>query len=434
MVNKSGADKRHAQVSVRRPLRLEDGVCLVWSSMSMIADSLVLVFTRGVSLSDWERSGLLSREWALYERVVRRYRRVVLVTWGKAEDRAVLVRMLGATPTVRAELVCDDGVGPTGSAYESSIPARVAGVIGADASVLVKTNQMPAGETAVAVRDALRAAGKRVGLIARGGYLWSRFAAYEHGPESASAQSAGRCERTLCRAADLVVGTTQEMVDDLCWRYEIEPSRTVVVPNYVTMESTVRGSAEREAGVVLYAGQLVRRKRVDVLIEAMALLPEDRRATSRLEVIGEGPERAALETLASERGVVTSFTKRLPHAELAERMARCAVYAQASELEGHPKTVIEAMASGAPVVVADSPGLGEVVQNGVTGVRVPGADAEGFATAIGGLLADDDWRDLMGSAAARWSRANFGLDKIESLEIGAHQRAMGAAQAATKAA
>ncbi len=402
--------------------------------MQMIADSLVLVFTRGVSLSDWERSGLLSREWALYERVGRRYRRVVLVTWGGPEDRAVLPRMLGATPTVRAELVCDDGSGPTGPAYEASIPARVARVVGADAAVLVKTNQMPAGETAVTIRDALRSGGRRVGLLARGGYLWSRFTAYEHGPDSGAAQEAGRCERTLCRAADLVMGTTQEMVDDLCWRYEIEPSKTVVVPNYVTMEGEVRSSAEREAGLVLYAGQLVRRKRVDVLIGAMALLPEDRRAASRLEIIGEGPELAALEALAKERGVAATFTNRMPHGELAERMSRCAVYAQASELEGHPKTVIEAMASGAPVVVSDSPGLGEVVQNGVTGVRVQGADPEGFATAIAGLLADDDWRDLMGSAAARWSRGTFALDKIASLETGAHQRAMSSASAATRAA
>ena len=71
--------------------------------------------------------------------------------------------------------------------------------------------------------------------------------------------------------------------------------------------------------------------------------------------------------------------------------------AQASALEGHPKTVIEAMALGAAVVVADAPGLGEVVTHGVTGLRVE-AQPGPIADAIGFLL-DEPWREQMGHGA-----------------------------------
>jgi hypothetical protein len=59
------------------------------STGAPIADALVLSFTRGVSLSDWRRLGLLGREWALYERLAPLYGVIVFVTGGGAEDRAI---------------------------------------------------------------------------------------------------------------------------------------------------------------------------------------------------------------------------------------------------------------------------------------------------------------------------------------------------------
>ena len=260
-------------------------------------------------------------------------------------------------------------------------------------------------------------------LIARGGYLWTRFVAHDEGPHSQAAHDSAARERFLCQAADMVVGTTPDMVEDLSWRYGLDPLHTAVIPNYVLVDEMPRGAAGRTPGLLLYAGQLVARKRVDVLVQALALITPEVREAIRFEIIGDGPERAALERLAASLKVPVVFRSRVPHHDLLARMRECELYIQASELEGHPKTVLEAMASGAAVVVADAPGLGDAVTHGVTGLRVT-PDARSFAHAIEELLNDQEWRDMMGSAAAQATRSSLGLDTILPMEVAVHRRAL----------
>lgn len=378
-------------------------------------DVLVLVFTRGVSLVEWRETGLLEREWALYDRLRASYARIVVVTHGGREDRAI---GLGDGVEVVAN---EEGLGE--DAYAASVVERVGGLIPAGVSVVVKTNQMNGGVLAVRVARALRAQGRRVGLVARGGYLWSRFAARERGADSAEAMRAEREERALCEEADVVVGTSREMLDDLAWRYRLEASRLALIPNYVLDDAPQEASAERERSSVLYAGRLSATKRVDLLIEACALLGGVVDPPITLRIVGEGPEEGRLKARAEELGVEAVFEPRLPHRAVLERMSRCAIYAQASAFEGHPKTVIEAMACGAPVVVCDTPGLGEVVLHAVNGLRSP-SSAEALARMLEGLLGDPEWRESLGTRAAAEARETYGLTKIVGLELEAHSAAL----------
>lgn len=383
-----------------------------------IADTLVLTLTRGMSLAEWDRLGLLPREWALYTRLRGEYERFVVVSYGGVEDEA-LARALDPCPAVicnRARL--------SESEYAAKLPELVASACAG--SVVVKTNQMEGGEAAIRITRELRARGHRTGLVARGGYLRSRFLAYSSGTDAPETQGASAEEAELCRAADVIVGTSRAMVGDLAWRLGLSRERFVLIPNYVTTDRDPVFGADRRSDEVLYAGQLVRRKRVDLLIESMAELPEPIRSDSRLSIIGEGPERDALEALARERGVKAVFEARVPHHELLDRMSRCAVYAQTSELEGHPKAVLEAMATGAAVVVADSPGLGSVIDHGLTGLKHP-LLSEAFARSFEMLLGDEELRTSLGLGASRVVRERYGLDTLIELERSAHRRAIGLA-------
>lgn len=390
--------------------------------MPSIADSLVLVLTEGMSLGAWQESGLLTREWALYAELLKRYRRLVVVSYAGASDQALLDSLVSDGDRSRVVLVCND-MGLPIEPYKASVPGRVRIACQAMSSVVVKTNQMQGGDLAVPIVQALREAGLQVGLIARGGYLWSRFVAYEHGPESLRARECARREETLCRHADMVVGTTDEMVQDLSWRYGLDPLQTAMIPNYVLTDRPASESCERERGLLLYAGQLVARKRVDVLIRALAQMSPELRSRLRLEIYGSGPDERRLKLLAQELAAPVHFRPRILHDELLARMGACLIYLQASELEGHPKTVIEAMAAGAPVVVADAPGLGSVVQHGVTGLRCS-PEPDQFRHAIEELLSDEDWRDALGSAASASVRAMYGLPKILTQEVAAHRKAL----------
>ncbi len=392
-----------------------------------IADALILVFTLNLSLGEWERSGMLGREWALYRALLPRYRRMLLVTYGGAEEAEVLSRLLTPEEAGRVRLVCNTS-GQPNRGYVPSIPAAVGAAVAGCGTVVIKTNQMHGGDVAVGIAEHLRARGVRAGLVARGGYHWSRFVAHEQGAGSAAAKDAAAREAVLCTNADLVVGTTAEMVGALAVQHGLAADRMRTIPNYVVCDRRVSLAAERDSATVLYAGQLIARKRVDLLIQAFAEWVRGGHApeSARLDVVGEGVEKANLQALAEGLGVPARFTPRVGHDELAGRMRTCTVYAQASELEGHPKTVIEAMAAGAPVLVTDAPGL-EFVAHEKTGLRVAADNAglvSALASALAGLMASPQERDRLGSAGAAAARAAFGLDIITTLEVEAHRRAL----------
>jgi glycosyltransferase involved in cell wall biosynthesis len=386
-----------------------------------LADTLVLVFSQGASLRGWEQSGRLGREWAMIRGLLECYAQVVFVTYGDADEEMVLRRTATEDEAARIAVIANSrglAAGPYSNEIVRGVVAECAGP-----SVVVRTSQMAGGEVAVRLTHALRAVGKTVGLVARGGSLWTRFVAHEHGPHSREAVESAVRERVLCCEADVVVGTTAEMVQDLAWRYGLDPARTAVIPNYVVSDGALGEPQDREKGLLLYAGKLTARKRVGLLIEALALLPETTRAGVKLEIVGEGPQQAELEQLAARLGTPVVFRRGLTYDQLRERMSRCELFLHASELEGHPKLVLEAMACGAAAVVTDAPGLAEVVEHGLTGLRLA-PEARTMALAIGELLADPEWRGSIGTAAARAARGTYALPAVLKKEAAAHALAL----------
>lgn len=371
-----------------------------------IADALVLCLTRGMSLSAWRDSGVLDREWALYRRLSKRYGRVVVCTWG---DDAAAAKGLG----VEAVRVSDED--PSGSA------SRVAAVVkGANAATaVVKTNQFEGGSMALAVTEALRGAGVRAALVARGGYPWSRFQAWKFGPDSAQARGAAAEERALCADADIVIGTTATMIDDLAWRYEMPGSKTRVVPNYVLADAFERERSGSAQPFVLAAGRLEPQKRFDTLIRAFAAA----RSRGVLRVYGQGPLDGKLRRLAASLGVRLELPGRVGHADLLRAMRSCDLFVQCSAFEGHPKTLLEAMASGACVLVTDTTGLGGCVEHLRTGFKV-GDDEAALGEAMGLLLSDTVLRDRLGTAARAGAKARFDLGVVEALEASIHAEAV----------
>lgn len=394
-----------------------------------IANSLVLVMSAGVSLRDWDLSGSLEREAALYRMLSPRFGRLVIVSEGDARDAPLAPRLVASRAAV--DLICNDRA-QSRAAFIASLPERVherlRGPAPADRppTAVVKTNQFDAGDAALHLTAGLRSRGVRVGLVARGGYPWSRFVAREAGPDSPRAAEAAAAEAELCRAADVVVGSTRAMLDDLAWRYGLAETRLALVPNYVCDEARPDPCSAREPGTILLAGRLVAQKRIDLLIDAAALLRERRRLPDspppRLTIVGEGELESALREHARARAVDAEFLPRLPHAELLARMRRCAVYAQTSAYEGHPKTVLEAMACAAPVAVTDAPGLGNVVEHGTTGL-VCRAEPEAVARALARLLGDTDLAAALGREAAAGA-APLRLERVAPLEAAAHARAI----------
>jgi L-malate glycosyltransferase len=146
---------------------------------------------------------------------------------------------------------------------------------------------------------------------------------------------------------------------------------------------------------------------IDTLIQGFARLRQQLQASHpdvaqklRLLLVGDGPQRAALETLVQQLGLasVVTFAGFIPHPQVPEALNQLDIYVASSRLdsESFGVAVIEASACGVPVVVTDVGGLPEVVVDGVTGRIVRREDPTALANALEGLVLDPALRQRMG--------------------------------------
>ncbi len=381
-----------------------------------LADCLLLVLPETLPLSEWRRADVLAREWEIFRRLRDWYPRIVVATPGGEEDAAALATVdRGAVSFI---------YGATRGAHPTSAAIRAA--VGDAKTVVVRTTQVCGCDVAVPITHMLRNDGRQVTFIARSGFLWSKFASFVDGPHSACAREVAQREGDLCRAADSIFGVTQRMLDDLAWKHGLNPSRCAVVPNYVLADHPAMKSVERDPLSLLTTGPLVKRRRIDTLIEAVSQLAD---TGATLTILGEGPEENALRAIAERTAAPVVFAKPTTYADRLHRMSSCAVFLYISSLEGHPKAMLEAMACGAALIVSDSQGVGSVVHHGVTGLRIsPEPDA--LAHAMRDMLNDKEWRDVLGASASRMTLTRYGVATVLEDEIAAHQRALAIAAAA----
>jgi glycosyltransferase involved in cell wall biosynthesis len=157
---------------------------------------------------------------------------------------------------------------------------------------------------------------------------------------------------------------------------------------------------------VLYVGRLSREKSLDALIDGFALAA-DAVPEARLVIVGDGPYAASLveraETASRGQPRVLFLGQRTGD-ELATLMASSDLFVSPSETETFGNTVVEAQASGLPVVVADRGAARENMIDEVTGLVVDARRPGALAGAIEGLLVDRPRRQVMGAAAASFAQ------------------------------
>lgn len=163
---------------------------------------------------------------------------------------------------------------------------------------------------------------------------------------------------------------------------------------------------------VLTVCRLVDKKGVDTAIRAMACLERP----ARLTIAGDGPERARLEALIEELGckervrllgaVDNETVRRLMQEESHVFVLPCRTD-RAGDRDGLPVVLIEAMASGLPVVSGDLPAIRELVEHDVNGILVPPDDPQSLAAALTRL--DSKRREALGRAARATVEREFSL-------------------------
>lgn len=195
--------------------------------------------------------------------------------------------------------------------------------------------------------------------------------------------------------ADAVVAVSDAVAQDLARVGRIRRERIHVIHNPIVMPGLARLASVTpqhpwfegiEVPLVSAAGRLAREKDFPTLLRALRLVVRARPA--RLAILGEGPQRAAMEALIRDLGI-TGLVEMPGHVDNPYSwMARSSVFVLSSAWEGLPTVLIEAMACGTPVVSTDCPGgVREILFDGKLGTLVPVGDETSMAQAILDVLA-----------------------------------------------
>jgi glycosyltransferase involved in cell wall biosynthesis len=171
---------------------------------------------------------------------------------------------------------------------------------------------------------------------------------------------------------------------------------------------------------VLGVGRLVPKKGFDVFVEACGILAR-RGVPIRATIVGEAGEHAADVDLQIARLGLTEQVRRLPamrQAALYDEYQRASVFCLPCRIldngdrDGIPNVLLEAMATGLPVVTTNVSGIPELVVDGVTGLLVPPDDPEGTAAALCRLFSDRDLAARLGRAGQAVVRERFDGDRL----------------------
>jgi phosphatidyl-myo-inositol dimannoside synthase len=181
-----------------------------------------------------------------------------------------------------------------------------------------------------------------------------------------------------------------------------------------TIAALRRKYALDDAPVLLSVARLVPMKGHDVAIQSLPKIRE-RVPSLRYLIVGDGPHREALQSLARRLGVLDTvvFAGRVPARELPAHYALATLFVQLSRatgrydgLEGFGLTFLEAASHGLPSIAGRSGGAPEAVEDGQSGILVPPEDIASFVAVATRLLRDPRERARMSDAARRWAAAH----------------------------
>lgn len=212
------------------------------------------------------------------------------------------------------------------------------------------------------------------------------------------------CNRTICNASVL----KRIMVEI----YGVNPGRIAVVPNGVDSSFVLSDPREESTDpLILFVGRLVTEKDPLTLLRAFQIVLT-RFPSARLRMIGDGPLRGRIETFLRERRLQHRVSLHRGTVDIRPDMAKAWVLAVSSVQEASPNVILEAMASGLPVVAPRVGGIPEMVLHERTGLLFEPSKPESLACFLTILLRNEPLRRSMSAAARKRVMDCFTLEQM----------------------
>lgn len=223
--------------------------------------------------------------------------------------------------------------------------------------------------------------------------------------------------------------------------YALVPEREPIgAPERESCDAVARGEADRpdraaarlrfgmkeHEFAVFWVGRLDPVKRVDLLVRVAEIMNA---APTRFVLVGDGPERAAIERLLSLSSAQGRVTLAGWQDDLSAAWAAADAFVLPSRTEGMPNALLEAMGAGLAAVASDIPSIRELQGEPPRLLLATPGDAKSFADALEFLRANPAARGELGSRAAAWVRETFSDDAVVDATLAAYRRVLNAAPA-----
>jgi len=233
----------------------------------------------------------------------------------------------------------------------------------------------------------------------------------------------------FCENTDLVISPSRGM-EKVLRQYGVT-SHIEVVPNGADLQpflsaaplSREKFGFDADDILIVYMGRIAPEKNLELLLGAFAGVS---RAVPRTKLLvvggGQKEHEEGIKEFANELEIMdrVKFTGTVPYAKLPSYLAMCDIFATASVTEVHPFSVIEGMAAGLPIVGIDSPGIGDSIADGETGL-LSVDDLASFTAKLTALCLNKDLQKKMGAAAQEASH-QFSIENTTKIMLSHYTR------------
>jgi len=323
--------------------------------------TLALFFTAGVSLKLWYEIGMIDREVAIYNELSKYFKQIYFFTYG-GEDLKFKNYLANNITVVPKRYIANNLL------YSFMLPIIHYKIF--KKVDILKTNQMLGSWSAVLARLIYR---KK--LVVRTGYMWSIHLDKEDA-RGWQKMLAKNLERLAYKLADAGITSSQRNIDYIEQSYH--PRNLTLIPNYVETNVFQPLNRVKKRGSICFIGRLTKQKNLFTLLEALRGLPYT------ISLIGSGEQEKQLR--------------------------------EPSLWEGMPKTLLEAMACGLPVLGTNIDGIREVIKHGENGILC-NTDLKSIREAIISIMEDKALRQTLVKKARRTIEEEFSLSKLIEKEL-----------------
>lgn len=356
--------------------------------------NLVLFFTVGVSLKTWYDIGMIDREVALYNELSKHFKHIYFFTYGDKEDLKYKIYLNDNVTVVPKKYISNNIL------YSCLIPFIHHKILN-DADIL-KTNQMIGSWSAVLSKLTY---GKK--LIVRTGYMASINLVKKINPLKKRVYK--NIEYVAYKFADGIITSSPTNVDYVNQNYK--PSGIhILIPNFIETDIFKPLKGIKKKNSICFIGRLNEEKNLFSLLEALSGLPYE------LSIIGSGSILNDLKIFAQNMVVTVNFFGNIPNHELPTILNQHNIFILPSVYENMPKTLLEAMACGMPVIGTDVKGINEVIEDGKNGILC-NKDSDSIRKAILTLMEDENRKEMLGKNARMTIVENYSLDKLIDKEL-----------------